>query len=111
MAQPKTVDFYRCARPVQDRFVAAAAGSAPPAPLLFTHASRTRAWRLLVASALFLVVASFFLVQGWGDVTSPLALHGRRLLAVDAILFSAAAYCFVHAASVLRRLEALPYRA
>ncbi|MGA7119080.1 MAG: hypothetical protein WBY94_03235 [Polyangiaceae bacterium] len=111
MAQPKTIDFYRCLRPVQDRFVAATRLTAPPAPLLFRSASLPTAWVLLGASAVLVVAATFVLVKGWGDVSSPLALHQRAMLFVDILLYSSAAYCFVHAAVVLRAVESLPYRA
>lgn len=108
---PRTIDFYRCLRPVQDRFVAATRLTAPPAPLLFRRAPRTRAWALLAASGVLVIVATVVLVAGWGDIASPLALHRGRMLAVDAVLFSAAAYCFVHTTVILRALEALPYQA
>jgi hypothetical protein len=111
VAQPKTIDFYRCLRPVQDRFIAATRGTAPPAPLLFRSAPRPTAWVLLGASAVLVVAATMVLVKGWGDITSPLAMHARAMLCVDIMLFSAAAYCFIHAAAVLRASEALPYRA
>ncbi|HXN31970.1 MAG TPA: hypothetical protein VN894_08915 [Polyangiaceae bacterium] len=111
MGQPKTIDFYRCLRPVQDRFVAATRLTTPPAPLLFRSASRPTAWILIGASAVLVVAATLVLIKGWGDISSPLALHRKAMLCVDVMLFSAAAYCFVHAAVVLRAVEALPYRA
>jgi hypothetical protein len=111
VGQPRTIDFYRCSRPVQDRFVAATRQTTPPAPLLFRSAPRTAAWVLLAASGLLIVVATLVLMKGWGDIASPLALHGKRMLGVDVLLFSAAAYCFVHATKVLRAFEAMPYRA
>jgi len=111
VGQPKTIDFYRCLRPVQDRFVDATRLTAPPSPLLFRSASRPTAWILLSASAVLVLAATLVLVKGWGDIASPLALHRKAMLCVDVILFSAAAYCFVHAAAVLRAIEALPYRA
>ncbi len=111
VAQPKTIEFYRCLRPVQDRFVAATQRVAPPAPLLFHRAGRPTAWVLLAASAGLVVVATIVLVRGWGSISSPLALHRTTMLCVDVILFSAAAYCLVHATVILRAMEALPYRA
>ena len=96
---------------MQDRFVAATRRTAPPAPLLFRSAPRTTAWVLLGVSVLLVVVAMLVLVAGWGDVSNRFALHDRRMLSVDIALFAAAAYCFVHAAALMRSLEALPYRA
>jgi hypothetical protein len=96
---------------MQDRFVAATRHTAPPAPLLFRSAPRTTAWVLLGVSALLVTVAMLFLVTGWGDVSNRLALHDKHMLGVDIALFAAAAYCVVHAAAIMRSLEALPYRA
>jgi hypothetical protein len=105
------IDFFRSPRPVQDKFVAATRLLAPPAPLLFHRARRTAAWALMAISGLLVFVASVVLVIGWGNVASPLALHPKQVLFADALFFSAAAYCFVHAVAILRAIEALPYRA
>jgi hypothetical protein len=108
---PRKVDFYRLARPVQDRFAAATRRTAPPAPLLFRRAPRATAWALLGASAVLALAACLVLHAGWGDVASPLALHGPKMLAVDVALIAGAAYGVVHAVSILRALDALPYKA
>jgi hypothetical protein len=107
---PKKIDFYRLPRPMQDRFAAATRRSAPPAPLLFDPAPRTRAWGYLGASGFFVAAAAILLRLGLGQVTSPLALHGTKALAVDVALLAAAAYGVVHAAAILRALEVLPWR-
>jgi hypothetical protein len=107
---PKKIDFYRLSRPMQDRFAAATRRLAPPAPLLFAPAPRTRAWGYLGASVVFMAVAAIVLRTGSGEVSSPLALHGTKALALDAVLFAAAAYCVVHAAAILRALEVMPWR-
>src|SRR5579864_4024149 len=96
VGQRRTIDFYRCLRPMQDRFVAATLRTAPPAPLLFRSAPRTTAWVLLAASALLAVVAILILATGWGDVSNRLALHDKHMIGVDIALFAASAYCFVH---------------
>jgi hypothetical protein len=111
VALPRKVDFFRLPRPVQDRFAAATRRTAPPAPLLFRSAPRGRAWALLGASAVLAVIAVILLRTGWGDATSPLALHGAKMLALDIALFAGAAYGVVHAAAILRALDGLPYKA
>jgi hypothetical protein len=111
MPAPRKVDFYRLPRPVQDRFAAATRRSAPPAPLLYYQAPRTDVWAYLAASAALTVVGAIVLRVGWGDVTSPFALHGVKLLAVDIVLFAGAAYGVVHAMGLLRALDSLPWRA
>jgi hypothetical protein len=106
----RKLDFYRLARPVQDRFSASTRGTAPPAPLLFRAAPRTTAWASLGASAVLALVATLLLRAGSGDVSSALALHGFKMLAVDVILLGAAAYGVVHAMAILRTLDTSPYR-
>ncbi len=111
MPAPRKVDFYRLPRPVQDRFAAATRRSAPPAPLLYSQAPRTEVWGYLGASAALAVAAAIVLRLGWGNVNSPFALHGMKLLAVDIVLFAGAAYGVVHAMGLLRALDSLPWRA
>ncbi len=62
------------------------------------------------ASALLVLVAALLLRAGAGDVTSPLALHDVKLLAVDVVLLATAAYGVVHAMGILRALDTAPYR-
>ncbi len=109
VGQPKRVEFYRLPRPVQERFAAATRRTAPPAPLLFRPAPRTGVWALLGGSALLAAVFTLVLRTGWGDVGSAVALHGAKMILLDLALLSAAAYGVVHAMSVIRALDALPY--
>src|SRR5579862_6964630 len=111
MARPRKVDFYLLPRPVQERFAAATRRSAPPAPLLYSRASRSTAWGYLAASVALAVIAAVVLRVGWGDPSSSLAVHGTKMLLVDVALFAAAAYGVAHALGILRALDALPWRA
>ncbi len=111
MPAPRKVDFYRLPRPVQDRFAAATRRSAPPAPLLYMQAPRTRAWAYLGGSAGLLLAAVLVLAIGFGNVASPFAHHGTKLLAIDIVLLAGAAYGVVHAMGLLRALDTLPWRA
>jgi hypothetical protein len=105
----KRVDFYLLPRPVQDRFVAATRATAPPAPILFEKAPRTRVWAFLGGSAVASLAALLLLHAGWGDLGSPIALHGAKLVLVDVFLWAAAAYGVVHAMALLRAPDSLPY--
>jgi hypothetical protein len=111
VGQLQKIDFYSLPRPVQDRFVAATRRTAPPSPLLFQPAPKTGAWVCLGASALLVVMTVVLLRAGWGEASSPLAVHGAKMLALDVVLLAAAAWGVVHAMSILRGLDALPYRA
>jgi hypothetical protein len=107
----KRVDFYLLPRPVQDRFVAATRGTAPPMPILFERAPRAKVWAFLGGGAVVSLLALLLLRAGWGDVSSPIALHGARLATVDVLLWIAAAYGVVHAMALLRAPDSLPYKA
>lgn len=108
---PSKIDFYGLPRPVQDRFAAATRGSAPPAPLLFRRASRAVAWMCLGAAVLLLTATAVLLAAGFGNLRSPLALHGERLVIVDIALLAGAAYFLLHAVATLMSFDALPWRA
>jgi hypothetical protein len=107
----KRVDFYLLPRPVQERFVAATRGTAPPVPILFERAPRARVWAFLGGGALVSLLALLLLRAGWGDVSSPIALHGPKLATVEVLLWIAAAYGVVHAMALLRGPDSLPYKA
>ncbi|MGH7436903.1 MAG: hypothetical protein ACRENE_14620 [Polyangiaceae bacterium] len=107
---PKKTDFYRLPRPVQDRFAAATRRAAPPAPLLFEPAPRTRVWAFLGAGGGLTLFAIVLLEVGWGNVASALSIHKAGMLGVDAFLFAAAAYCVLHAVAILRTMESMPWR-
>jgi hypothetical protein len=104
------IDFFSLSRPVQDRFAAATRRTAPPAPLLYERAPRRAAWAYLAASVVLIVVFAVLLAWGWGDVHSPLAIHGTKWLLVDGLLLAAATYGVLHAVGLLTALESLPYR-
>ena len=82
-----------------------------PAPLLYSSGAADGGLGYLGASAALAVCAAVVLRLGWGDVESPFALHGVKLLAVDIALFAGAAYGVVHAMGLLRALDSLPWRA
>src|SRR5580704_3888907 len=107
---PKKTDFYRLPRPVQDRFAAATRRAAPPAPLLFERASRSRVWTYLATSGLLTVAAIVLLEIGWGNVGSSLAIHKAGLLGVDVALCAGAAYGVLHAVGLLLTMESMPWR-
>jgi len=104
------IDFFSLSRPVQERFAAATRLAAPPAPLLYERAPRKAAWAYLGASVALILVFALLLAVGWGDVRSPLALHGIKWLLVDGLLLAAASYGVLHAVGLLTSLESLPFR-
>ncbi|MCL2450288.1 MAG: hypothetical protein FWD17_15180, partial [Polyangiaceae bacterium] len=107
---PSRIDFYGLARPIQDRFAAATRRSAPPAPLLAHQTPRVTPWALLAGSVVLLVAESMLLHAGFGDVNSPLAVHGFVAVAADVVLLAGAAYCVLHAVGMLLMRETSPWR-
>ena len=83
----KKVDFYLLPRPIQDRFVAATRRTAPPTPVLYQKPPRTMVWALPRGSGVVALLALALLRAGWGDVTSPMALHGVKLVVLDVLLW------------------------
>jgi hypothetical protein len=104
------IDFYRLSRPIQERFAAATRASAPPAPLLYERAPRTRAWGLAAVSLGLVVVEVALLRAGWGDARSWLSLHGVVMMAIDAAVLVAVFYCLLRAAGTVLTLEMRPWR-
>jgi hypothetical protein len=104
------IDFFSLSRPVQDRFAAATRLKSAPRPLLYERAPRRTAWAFLAASVGLIAVFSLLLAWGWGDLRSPVALHGTKWLVIDGLLLAAAAYGVLHAVGLLMALESLPYR-
>src|SRR5579883_2244055 len=82
----KKVDFYRLPRPVQERFAAATRRTAPPAPLVFQKAARTRAGGCVGGGAAGAVVALVLLRSGWGEAGNLLSVDGRKLHARHRVL-------------------------
>src|SRR5215469_11032038 len=78
---PWVVDFCRMPRPVQERFAAVTRATAPPSPLLFRAAPRTRAVMWLASSGVLSVVAILLWKAGWGDLNDPFAIHGPWMVA------------------------------
>src|SRR5260370_37505105 len=89
---PKKTDFYRLSRPVQDRFAAATRRAAPPAPLLFEAAPRTRVWAFLGAGGGLIVGAIAFLEIRWGNLARGPPIPKGGVLRVGRGLFRAPPY-------------------
>ena len=108
----QVVDFFNLERSLQDRFVEAASGSVPPAPLAFTPA-RPRpavlAWWAVCASS---VVGAFgILATGFGSLDSSLAILATPWAIVIALLVTLAVFAALRALSLDHERDSLPYRA
>lgn len=104
------IDFYKLERPIQERFVASAKGSSPPAPLASHRESVPRGVLLWSAIGVAALVALFWLGSvGYGDLHSSVALQPRGLLAGYAGLGLLAVFAGIRAAALYLRAEAMPF--
>jgi hypothetical protein len=105
------VDFYKLARPVQERFIGSINGGGLPTPILELRAKpkEPRLWLAASAGALVLLVALFRV--GLGDLSSSLALHGPPLIAAYVLLVAAILFGLLRAFGVWGAVRALPFRA
>jgi len=108
----QVVDFFNLERSLQDRFVEAAAGSVPPAPIAFKAArppGRVLAW--WAACGLGIVSAVAVLAIGFGALHSPLALLPTWWVGVEGGLVAFAVFAGLRALALDHDRDSLPYRA
>src|SRR5579883_3081937 len=106
---PRTLDFFTLPRAVQERFLASTLRTAPPAPILFAPAKKTRAF-VWGGIAVAFAIATFAATRvGFGDVASALAFHRTPMLATYAALVAAATFAVVRALVALHALRSLPW--
>jgi hypothetical protein len=104
------IDFYKLERPIQERFVASARGSSPPAPLASHREALPRAVLLWGAIGAVALVALFWLGSvGYGDLESSVALQPSWLLVGYAGLGLLSVFAGIRAAALYLREEAMPF--
>jgi hypothetical protein len=108
-APPKRLDFFTLSRGIQERFVASTHRGAPPAPILFAPAKKTRVLVWLGAGVLLTAAALATTRLGLGDASSALAFHRAPMLGVYAGLLFASAFAFVRAFAALHAMRSLPF--
>ncbi len=104
-------DFFKLSRERQERFIASTKGAAPPAPILArrggTSSARIHALIALIAALLF----AGLLVQGFGSLSSPLAVHKPALLGAYVVLVFLLPFGVLRALAFARETKMLPYKA
>lgn len=104
------IDFFKLERPIQERFVASARGSSPPAPLASHRESVPKGVLLWGAIGAVALIALFWLGSvGYGDLHSSVALQPEWLLAGYAGFGVLAVFAGIRAAALYLRAEAMPY--
>lgn len=104
------IDFFRLARPIQERFVAAAQGVSPPLPLAVQRPSLPRSVLAFAAlAALSLLAMGGVWTVGYGKLASPLALQGVSLAGVYALLGGVAGLAAALARLQLKRGNKYPF--
>jgi hypothetical protein len=104
------VDFYRLDRPVQDRFSDATRSIGLPAPILWeAPATKSGApWLLFVVPVSIALV--WALVQGFGSLTSPLAIAPVAFAVGYAVAVAAVTYCLLRMFGGRSARASIPYR-
>lgn len=108
----QVLDFFNLERSLQDRFVEAASGSVPPAPLAFKAARPSSAvlgwWALCLIVTVSVIALLGF---GLGSLDSSLAILGVPWAVVVAALVALACFAALRALSLDHARDSLPYRA
>jgi hypothetical protein len=86
------IDFYKLARPVQERFVGSVNGTGLPAPILRSPAKPMAPYLWLAASAASLVALLVVFRAGYGNLDSALSIQSPLFLAIDGALVAAAVF-------------------
>jgi hypothetical protein len=105
-----TMDFFTLSRPIQDRFLASAAGTGVPARALFEPATQARALGWLALAILAPVALLALLSLGFGNLHSSLALQPVPMVVVHAGLAALAAAALGGYSLARSRARRFPYR-
>lgn len=109
LSRVRKIRFFELSRALQERFIASAKGTAPPAPIL-TQLGTTKA--LVVHAALAgvaAVLALVFVFLGYGSLGSALSVQSFGALLVYAALFFAIPYGALRALGMRLEAKALPF--
>jgi hypothetical protein len=105
----RKIRFFELSRALQERFIASAKGTAPPAPI-FSRLGTTRALVVHAAGAgAAVVVALVLTVVGYGSLGSSLSVQSFGALLVYALLFFAVPYGALRALGLRLEAKALPF--
>jgi hypothetical protein len=105
------LDFCRLTRPVQDRFITATKGLGIPAPVLtgpVRSPSELFVWMGIAVAGLALLLMLCFV--GLGDLASRVAVHGKGLGVLHALLAGALLLGVAQALATAFQTSMLPYR-
>jgi hypothetical protein len=108
----QVIDFFRLDRSVQDRFIEAARGVVPPAPLAFQRARpNPRVFVWWAAAACATMAAGGLLSLGFGQLEAERALLSPPYMLLIGAFVACAVFCALRAVAVDQVREGLPYRA
>jgi hypothetical protein len=108
----QVVDFFNLERSLQDRFIEAASGSVPPAPLAFRPARlRTGVLAWWGGCVVATVSALGVLAAGFGSLASSLSILSLTWAIVLACVLALAVFAALRALALDHDRDSLPYRA
>ncbi|MFO7179448.1 MAG: hypothetical protein DIU78_012180 [Pseudomonadota bacterium] len=106
------IDFFELDRPIQERFVASAQGTAPPIPLAFRRSFLPRpvlGWSAVAVT--FALGAVALASAGYGDVRSSFALQPSSVIAGYVLLGAFGLYATLRAIAAGLEAQAIPFPA
>src|SRR5258706_3877794 len=104
-------DFYELPRAVQDRFMSSISGEGQPRPLLVIRPGMPRAVLIWSAAALLgIALLALVVLFGFGDLKSSMAIQGKGVIGVYAVLGALISLSIMQILATLRRGWSLPYR-
>ena len=108
----QVVDFFNLERSLQDRFIEAASGSVPPAPLAFKPARLRPGVLAWWAGCLAAILSALgVLAGGFGKLESSLSILSLPWAIVLGVLVALAVFAALRALSLDHDRDSLPYRA
>jgi len=104
------VDFYKLARPVQERFIGSVNGSGLPTPILEVRGGPREPWVWLAIGGVSFLVLVIVVRLGYGDPTSSLGLQPVPMIAVYAAILTTTVAGVLRAAALWQATRSLPYQ-
>jgi len=109
-ANLRKIRFFDLSRALQERFIASAKGTAPPAPILKRLGTTSARLVHAVVAGVALVVLLVVVAAGYGSLGSALSVQGFGALALYGALLFAIPYGALRALGLALEAKALPFK-
>jgi hypothetical protein len=106
----QTQDFYKLARPVQDRLIGCVNGTGLPAPVLAVRGGPLEPFLWLLGSGFFGLCLLLLYRTGLGALDNPMSVHGATYIAIYFVLVGLLVFTLIRAAGLLVEGRTLPFK-